>query len=45
MKEREGGGGGKGITGEGIIPLLYEEKKRFLYVSVHNLCYCREHIS
>ena len=31
MKEREGGGGGggKGITGEGIIPLLYEEKNAF----------------
>ena len=32
MKEREGGGGGggKGVTGEGIIPLLYEEKKAFI---------------
>ena len=31
MKEREGGGGGgeMGITGEGIIPLLYEEKNAF----------------
>lgn len=28
MKEREGGGG-EGITGEGIIPLLYEEKTAF----------------
>lgn len=43
-----GGGGGKGITGEGIIPLLYEEKNAFftflfiICVTVENIYHSRD---
>ena len=46
--KRGWGGGGKGITGEGIIPLLYEEKNAFftflfiICVTVENIYHSRD---